>query len=242
MKILLVGLAALLLSLPLLAQKTATQPVRVAVVVPRDYPAYMDFNLARDEVDRWVRLTQEWFVREVGLTFDYELVLHYSGRTIYDMACATTSGGTTNCALDGCTEAPIPEGQGLMWSNLWSAVADELGWPPFPEHGRYWAVVIGAGGWAGGQYTGGRQDFGRLIVGDWGLHQLLGTVDACNPYGWDPEPGRAFGHEILHTMNVPCHLEDLRDPAGCGGFLSDPLCSEQKRALKRYNKAFLRPL
>src|SRR6266498_1363638 len=45
-------------SRPSSAPSTGPLPIHVVLVVPRDYPAYMDFAAARDEVQRWVGLTQ----------------------------------------------------------------------------------------------------------------------------------------------------------------------------------------
>ena len=217
--------------------------IRCALVIPKDYPEYMDFARAGQVIEDWLGRVQAWFVREVGMTFDYEYVVHRSNLTIYEIALADD--GVT-VALDGCGLAPVPEGQGMNENKLWHNIfQDELGWRGTafsPRKYRHWAVIIGAGGWAGGRWgndveTGGLQDFGEAAVGDWRLrYAVTGEPDPCCVRQWGPgfctaDPGSSFGHEILHSMGVWCHDPNIN--------LDDVMTAQQRTDLVAHNANFL---
>lgn len=210
------------------APQRVTQPVHVALLVPSDYTGPLNVETARLEVERWTELVRQWVLREVGLTFDSVVTTVYSSKTLLQL-----QGGAPQ---DTC-------GKGAVWGQVLDSVRNDGGFCVGCED-RQWIVMLGAGGWAGAYYYGNvyhGEDLGIFLLGDWGLDYILtGVPDACDPWrdfngGW-----RAFGHEAMHTMNVPIHWEDFRDPYACGYYTGDALCDEQKRELKKWNKAFLR--
>lgn len=208
------------------APVVAKSPMRFAYLIPRDYPIPYDPDAAYAEVKRWVALSQEWFRREIGMSFDAEVVRVYSDRTIYEL-----SGGY----LDGCDRAAIPEGEGAAIGLVLNAVWDATGWPQQADGTptRLGVVMTGAGGWAGAQYFGQKQtDYGWFLVGDWGLYKaVMGQPAPCNPW---PDLGveGAFGHELLHAC-------DTDSDSGAGYFLGDVLSGKLRTQLKSHNRAFL---
>jgi len=182
-------------------------------------------------VEGWIRRVQAWFVRETGHTFDYDYRILYSNRNIYELALDE---------LDGCSLAPVPEGQGLAWGVLWSLLRDEIGWSTTDDN-RYWTVVVGAGGWAGGGLypaaNGG--NVGVATCGDWGLrYEGTGQPDPCCMQIWGEglctaDPAGCFGHELLHAMKVDCHNPVVDT--------DDVLSDTQRVALVQNNADYLYP-
>lgn len=208
------------------APVASTEPMRFAYVVPKDYPVPYDTAAAFIEVQHWVVLCQQWFMREVGLTFRSEVVRVDSDQTIYDLATG---------ALDGCDKAAIPEGEGAMIGLVMNTVEKSTGWQFLPAgtSARIGMVCTGAGGWAGARYVGNKQaDYGHFLLGDWGLYKAVtGNPAPCNPWP-DLHPESAFGHELLHACDVDADSD-------YGYFLGDTLPTRLRSQLKSHNRAFL---
>lgn len=201
-------------------------PVQFILVIPRDYPPYMNWADAERVVGQWIERLRNWFIREIGHGFDIDYRALYSSYTIYQL-----SGGP----LDGCAKAPVPEGQGIAnWGVFWRLVQGELGLTSDPF--KRIAVCIGAGGWAGGASF---DSSGFALLGDWGLrYAVTGQPDPCCVDIWSPafcsgDGFGAFGHEVLHAFWVDCH-----NPVVWGG---DPLSEQQKNDLLTRNALFLYP-
>ena len=215
----------------------STSPIRVAFVVPRDYPAYMDWQAAALVVrDRWLPHIQAWYRQQAALDFRVEFRWLMSGHTIYELATDPATGVLTQ--LDGCALAPIPQGQGAHATAVGDLVlTGELGWGGTAP-ARIWVVLIGAGGWAGG-FSPDEHNRSWAMIGDWGLrYAVTGQPDPCAVRilglgAATAPPDRALGHEGLHTMAGV-------DPHNPYVMTGDPLSPAQVAALRGpLNAAFL---
>lgn len=233
--------AVLLTRQPSTPPPTVGLPVRVALVVPKGYPAYMDWDAAAAVVrDHWIPDIQHWYATQAGLTFNAEFRLLRSQYTIYELA-QNPPGEPPGTQLDGCPYAPIPEGQSIHATQVGNRViAGELGWGQ-TSNSRTWIVAIGAGGWAGG-FPPDPQNRAWCMVGDWGLRfAVTGKPDPCAVLkmgasaAMDPNTAGALGHEGLHTM----WGVDPHHPYVSTG---DPLSQTQVAALHDpHNLLFLSP-
>ncbi len=200
-------------------QASASQSVHVAVVLPAEYPTdYIPLDAACSEVEYWLTRIQDWWTREDGKTFDYDLTCYQSQYTILQFG-----------ATAPCPDAPFGV-QGAR-TNALSLIWNELGWSQEPPV-RGWVVLIGAGGWAGSMYPRSAQNFGWSLVGDWQLQQsLTGRQATCSPWFWGDPRGDALGWEALNSMGV---IEPH-------GGLNTTLDRRQKRQLDGpLNRTFLR--
>src|SRR5262245_58448536 len=86
------------------AETATTLPIRVAVVIPKDYPLYAPREAICGKVKEWTQRMQQWWVAQAGVTFNYELACVDSPLTIYEMQTYIQG------SFDGCSGTPIPEG------------------------------------------------------------------------------------------------------------------------------------
>jgi hypothetical protein len=213
--VLLVGLFALTIFAGSRSAAAST-PVHLVLFVPSDTD--LDVAAAAQIVEAWGADTNAWFRREVGRQVDVDFIVIHSTQTRYQLA----SGNVDACG-DGASDFRVRH-----------EVHAVLGIPDGTSK-RLWIVMLGAGGWAGGNYfkVQRNQSYGYALVGDWGLrYALTGQFSPCDPYRDASNPNRVFGHELLHSMGVDSHNPVV--------FLGDPLSATQRRDLWRLNKEFLR--
>ena len=204
-------------------------PIRAALVLPSEGIAYGSGDDACAVADAWFHEIAAWLERELGTAPIIDFRCHRSRLTHREIA---TSGDGRVVLLDA-------QDQGLHEDALWGKVFPEAGFPEGPDR-RQWAVVVGAGGWAGGRFDRA-QNVGACAVGDWGLHYVLtGQPDAgclaqydanfCSPgSAANPtHPAWALGHEVLHSMGLTDEFGVDIHSQGTYIGLGDVLTREQK--------------
>ena len=167
-------------------------PVRTALIIPRDYPCYDGrafdagyWSQASAIVQEALRQNKAWVERETGHTYTYTYELHFSNLDIKQIMTADPAvgfvapipwwdGQNPNEAApppllraSGNQRAPTPEGQGLDENRIWHDICQgEMGWP-VDDTGlggrRYRRFVVVVGG---GGYAGGRS--GLTATEDYG--------------------------------------------------------------------------
>lgn len=215
-------------------------PFRAALVIPAEGVAYGDQARACDMAAAWFDEIARWLRDELGRSFDVDYRCHRSRLTHREIATAN----------DGRTVLLDAQDQGLHEDALWGKVFPEAGYPLGPDR-RQWAIVIGAGGWAGGRFDRA-QDIGMAAVGDWGIYfGLTGNPDPgclahydatfCSP--GTPQnpvhPAWALGHEVLHSLGLTEEFGfDIHTQGHYIG-LGDHLSTEQKEWILQENAKFL---
>ena len=216
-----------------------TIPIQTALIVPKDYPAYADWQLASNLVHEWVERVRYWLYQQTNHLFLYNHRLHFSQYTIADLNAVENGKDTMDRS---CSPYPGVEGQGMSWGIFWDQILfREMGYDR-SNAGRYWNVVVGAGGWAGGWNGMERdEDLGVMVLGDWGLRaEMSHAPDPCclKYYGSDfclsHPAAKSFAHESAHSLDL-----DADNPPAI--WLDDPLSLERKAKLLESNYNFLYP-
>jgi hypothetical protein len=161
------------------------------------------------------------------MTFDFTLTRWDTSHPLTDFSNTFDPCGFTSDIHTGDRVTAVAINEGIV------SIGD-------PALARLWFVLVGGGGWAGGTHNqGGNLDYGKMLLGDWGIHQAL--LNETAPCGFLFPPARpgalyccgdSYGHEILHTMDVDSHNPVVG--------LGDVLSTQQRRDLKNHNRAFLR--
>ena len=215
-------------------------PVRAALVIPAEGVGYGSEDAACAVAETWLGAIASWLQSQLGAAPEIDFRCHRSRLTHREIA---TSGDGRTVLLDA-------QDQGLHEDALWGKVFPEAGFPEGRDR-RQWAIVVGAGGWAGGRFDRA-QNIGACAVGDWGLHYVLtGRPDAgclahydanfCSPgSAANPtHPAWALGHEVLHSLGLTDEFGfDIHSRGKYIG-LGDALTREQKAWLLQENATFL---
>lgn len=195
------------------AQAAPPQPkrVQVFVVVPTAYSSTVTPEQAMSTVPAWLDEINAWFQREIGRTFDYDLV-RLDGFSYIDN-------------VDACGSFSDPQA-GRITHNFIRTRGYAL------RGERTVTLLLGGGGWAGHMFTpkGGAENWG--MAGDWGVMQEYGVPNACVP-SWE-HPNRGFSHELAGALGM--YWTD-----GYSGalFVGDTMSAGNKADLLRYSGRWL---
>lgn len=208
----------------------AVTSVRIYVLVPSDNPGFVSAAEGVSAATQFAEMERAWLMREVGKTFDYTVTLAETSHA----ASYFGSNGDETSTPDACGEYGVP-GSGAGRNHVWEVLSQDFGMPDTGTQ-RIWIYVLGGGGSSAGEHFGsGQLDYGRAIMGDWGMYRLLhGQPIPCDPMWYPMSLGVAV--ETGHTMAI-----DSENPLLCLE-LTLPcsfMTSGQKRDLKNHNKAFL---
>ena len=227
-------------------------PIRVALVVPADYPiSEPDIWRLTLLIDQTMQETQAWFVQQIQHTFNYDFRVH---RSLLTMRELQQDPGVEY--RDETCFSSFGTRQGTSQNAAFYDLKPALGWPDkedpsLPDRNSRWLVIfLNGGGFAGGgsQWGGVTIDNGTVgfaALGDWGINAYLtGAADPCCEYRYGPywctydgfsrSPTLDLMHEFLHGMWVDSHSNYIR------GF--DPMSDDQKADLLYYNHPWLIPV
>lgn len=227
-------------------------PARCRLVIPSNFQFTYDKTACINEGWRWTQRIKDWIYGQVGKTFEIEYDVIETVETLEELQSAP---GTMNLQdRDRC-------GQGVCENRIWDLFSRQglKSESPMADIRRWWAIVLGAGGWAGGRHVSFNPNHpganvGMALIGDWTMYPALlnGTPDPgceclfgvgagiCNPGPtrptWDggtvPSlPERDFGHEIGHSIGIDPHVPYIVCP--------DPMSAQQKSDLLARNVDFL---
>lgn len=231
---------------------TTKYPIRVALLVPADYPiTEPDVWRLTLLIDQTMQETQAWFVQQIAHTFAYDFRVH---RSLLTMRELQQDPGVEY--RDETCFSSFGTRQGTSQNAAFYDIKAALGWPTkedaslLDRNSRWLVIFLNGGGFAGGGSQWGSVTIdngtvGFAALGDWGINAYLtGAADPCCEYRYGPywctydgfsrSPTLDLMHEFLHGMWVDSHNPYIR------GF--DPMSDEQKANLIAYNQPWLIPV